>query len=222
MTRVLVAIPWRYQRHRDYAHDITARHYIDLLPDADVVDVDTSHTSFCLAGCRNTGVNLAQIGKYDVAILADADTLPEREPLHSAIEGALTSGLVHLPYTEYRSLREDGTRQYLNGWNLEHCNHRVVDNACSGVYVTTPATWWAHGGQDEKFRSWSPEDSAWFIAHKTLLGAEPVRHPGRVYALHHDSPMKDGDDFSEGYARIYRYMQADGDKEAIRALISEE
>jgi hypothetical protein len=55
-----------------------------------------------------------------------------------------------------------------------------------------------------------------------MLGAEPVRHPGRVYALHHDSPVKDGEDFDDGYARIYWYMQADGDKEAIRALISEE
>lgn len=220
--RVLVAIPWRPQPHREYAHDLTVKRYRDLLPDADVVDVDTSHESFCLAGCRNLGVNLAQIGGYDVVVLADADTLPEREPLRGAIDGALTSGLVHLPYTQYRSLRADGTRQYLSGWALENCNHLVVPNACSGVYVTTPATWWSHGGQDEKFRSWSPEDVAWFIAHKTLLGVEPVRHIGRVYALHHDSPMKEGDDFDGGYARIYRYMQADGDKDAIRALISED
>jgi hypothetical protein len=220
--RVLVAIPWRPQPHREYAHDLTVKRYRELLPDAEIVDVDTSHESFCLAGCRNLGVNLAQIGGHDVVVLADADTLPEKEPLHGAIDAALTSGLVHLPYTQYRSLRADGTRQYLSGWELQNCNHLVVPNACSGVYVTTPATWWSHGGQDEKFRSWSPEDVAWFISHKTLLGAEPIRHIGRVYALHHDSPVKEGDDFDEGYARIYRYMQADGDEDAIRALISED
>lgn len=221
MTRVLVAVPWRPQPDRVYAHDLTVQRYRELLPDADIVDVDTDHDPFCLAACRNRGVHLAELGGYDVAVLADADTLPERTPLLAAIEGAQTSGLVHLPYTEYRSLRATGTGQYRTGKPLEDCDHLVVPDACSGVYVITPATWWSHGGQDEQFRGWAPEDAAWMVAHKTLLGAEPVRHEGRVYALHHDSPVKEGADFEAGYARIFRYHQADGNPAAVRALLAE-
>lgn len=218
MTRVLVAVPWRPQPHRVYAHDLTVQRYRELLPDASLRDVDTDHDPFCLAACRNTAVRHAEFNGYDVVVLADADTLPEREPLLAAIEAARTSGLVHLPYTEYRSLRVDGTEQYRAGVPLDRCNHLVVPGACSGVYVTTPATWWAHGGQDELFRGWGFEDAAWWSAHKTLLGAEPVRHDGRVYALHHESQVKTGAQYEANAARCYRYQQAEGDAAAIRDL----
>lgn len=221
MTRVLVGIPWRSQPHRVYAHALTMARYLELLPDARIVDVDTDHEPFCLAACRNQAVRMAEAGGYDVVVLADADTLPEREPLHAAIEAAAGDNRVHLPYTEYRSLRQDGTRQYLTGTPLERCNHLVVDGACSGVYVTTPETWWSHGGQDERFLGWGGEDAAWYTAHKALLGAEPVRHTGNVFALHHESQVKEGDQYTANFALVYRYLQAEQDPAAMKALITE-
>lgn len=221
MTQVLVGIPWRPQPHRVYAHDLTVQRYRNLIPDADIVDVDTDHDPFCLAACRNKAVRIAEEQGADVVVLADADTLPEQGPLLAAIEQARYSRFVHLPYNEYRSLRVDGTKHYQHGVPLEDCSHLVVEGACSGVYVTTPATWWSHGGQDERFRGWSPEDAAWMCAHKTLLGAEPVRHEGRVYALHHNSPPKTGPAYEDGFALVYRYHQAQGDHDAMRALLEE-
>lgn len=221
--RVLVGIPWREQPHRVYAHDLTAARYRELLPDADVVDVDTDHTPFCLAACRNRAVQLAEAGGYDVVVLADADTLPERGPLLAAIEQARYSRFVHLPYNEYRSLRRDGTNQFLAGRALEDCNHLVVPFATSGVYVTTPAAWWASGGQDEHMLGWGMEDVAWLVAHRTLLGAEPARHEGRVYALHHESAVKVGDQYDRNVARYHRYLAAAdaGDVDAILVLTAE-
>jgi predicted glycosyltransferase involved in capsule biosynthesis len=195
--------------------------YLELLPDATIVDVDTDHEPFCLAACRNQAVRIAEAGGYDVVVLADADTLPEREPLLAAIEAAAGDTRVHLPYNQYRSLREDGTRQYLTGTPLERCNHLVVDGACSGVYVTTPATWWAHGGQDERFLGWGGEDAAWYAAHKAILGAEPIRHTGRVFALHHHSQVKEGGQYTANFALVYRYLQAEQNPEAMRTLIAE-
>ncbi|MFF5261350.1 hypothetical protein ACFY4C_20600 [Actinomadura viridis] len=219
--RVLVGIPWRPQPHRVYAHDLTVDTYRALLPDAHIVDVDTDHEPFCLAACRNKAVRMAEAGGYDVAVLADADTLPEPAPLHQAVQYATTSRYVHLPYTQYRSLRRDGTNQLLAGAPLEDCNHLVVDGACSGIYVVNPATWWAHGGQDEHFQGWGFEDAAWLAAHKTLLGAAPARHEGRVYALHHESAVKTGDRYEANAARCYRYLQAEGNVDAMRALVTE-
>lgn len=220
MTRVLVGIPWRSQPHRVYAHDLTVQRYRDLLPDADLIDVDTDHEPFSLAACRNRAVRLAEEAGADVAVLADADTLPEPEPLRAAIEAAATDARVHLPYTEYRSLRADGTRQYRDGTPLDRCNHLVVAPACSGVYVTAPATWWAHGGQDERFRGWGMEDVAWLVTHRALLG-EPVRHSGRVYALHHESQTKHGPQYDANVALYRRYLSAANDPDAIRGLLGE-
>jgi hypothetical protein len=221
--RVLVAIPWRPQPHRVYAHQIVTAHYRRLLPDADLIDVDTPHDPFCLAACRNRAIELAEQGGYDVVILADADTLPERAPLLAAIEGAATSGLVHLPYTEYRSLRADGTDQFRAGTRLEDCNHLTIPYATSGVYVTTPATWWACGGQDERMLGWGMEDVAWLVAHRALLGVEPVRHDGCVYALHHESAVKHGEQYERNVELYQRYVQAgdSGDPAAVRAIVAE-
>lgn len=219
--RILVGIPWRSQPHRLYAHDLTVDTYRGFLPDATIVDVDTDHAVFCLAACRNEIIRCAEAGGYGVAVIGDADTLVEPGPLHAAIEAAAGDTRVHLPYTEYRSLREDGTKQFLTGTPLERCNHLVVDGACSGVYVTTPETWWAHGGQDERFLGWGGEDAAWLAAHKALLGAEPARHAGRVFALHHQSQVKEGDQYTANFALVYRYLQAEQDPDVMRALITE-
>jgi hypothetical protein len=219
--RVLVAIPWRPQPDRVYAHHLTRERYAELLPGVDIVDVDTEHDPFCLAGCRNKGVRLAEDMAADVVVLGDADTLPEREPLLAAIEGAARDGLVHLPYTQYWSLRGDGTAQYRRGVPLERCNHFEVPGACSGVYVASPATWWAHGGQDERFLGWGAEDAAFWSAHVALLGSEPVRHEGRVYSLTHESATKEGPQYTANFALCYRYHQAQSDPEAMRALIGE-
>jgi hypothetical protein len=165
---------------------------------------------------------MAEDGGYDVVVLGDADTLPEQEPLVDAIEAAAVDYRVHLPYRVYRSLRQDGTAQLAAGRPLEDCNFMLVDGACSGIYVTTPATWWSHGGQDELFRAWGFEDAAWWAAHVTLTGDEPVRHAGAVYALHHESQAKEGDQYTANAARCYRYHQAQGDPAAMWALIAEQ
>lgn len=223
MTRVLVAIPWRPQPHRETGHTHTVNRYRALLPEADLVDVDTDDETFCLAGCRNKAVALAETGGYDVVVIGDADTLPEPGPLHEAINAAAhDTHRVHLPYTQYRSLRADGTRQYLTGRRLADCNHLVVPFATSGVYVTTPAAWWHVGGQDERFKGWAPEDMAWLTAHRLLAG-EPARHEGVVYALHHDSPPKTGPTY-EAAVRLYQRYQRiaeTGDLDALHALLTE-
>lgn len=223
MTRVLVGIPWRPQPHRVYAYGLTVQRYRDLLPGAGIVDVDTDHEPFCLAACRNKVVRMAEAGGYDVVVLADADTLPERGPLLAAVEQARYSRFVHLPYTEYWSLGRDGTDQALDGVPLNRCAHVTIPFATSGVYVTTPAAWWASGGQDEHMLGWGMEDVAWLVAHRTLLGAEPARHEGRVYALHHESAVKVGDQYDRNVARYHRYLAAAdaGDVDAILVLTAE-
>lgn len=219
MTRVLVGIPWRPQTSRQQAHGLTVARYRELLPDADLIEVDTRHKQFCLAACRNEIVRRAENGGYDVAVIGDADTLPEPQPLREAIHAA-GDGYVHLPYTEYRSLEDRGTSQHAAGTPLERCAHTVYKPACSGVYVTTPAAWRACGGQDERLRGWGFEDVCWLVAHKALLGAPPVRHAGRVYALGHELAAKAGKQYDANKARHDKYLAAaDQEPRAVRGLV---
>ena len=131
-----------------------------------------------LAACRNLGVGGAELD--DVVVVNDADTLPSRRPCARRSLPPRTSGRVHLPYTEYRWLGAEGTAQLRAGARPPRTARSTSCAApAPGVYVTTPRTWAAHGGQDERFRGWGFEDAAWYLAHETLLGraAGPPRRP---------------------------------------------
>lgn len=190
--KTAVVIPWRAKPDRRYAFDIVKSWYKNNLPDAQIILADDGKRHFCLSGCRNIGVKMAEESGADVVIINDADTVPEIEPLKEAINASCNDQYVHLPYTEYRSLRSQGTREFRSGKELSNCDAFIVEGAVSGVYVTSPKTWWSHYGQDERFRGWGFEDAAWYTAHTVILGKEPVRHDGAVYSMHHKSETKKG------------------------------
>lgn len=215
-----VVVPWRAAASRVPAFDVLQQWYAEHLPDFELRTIDTGDVPFNLANCRNVGINAFEADQ--VVVVNDADTLPEVEPLRAAVADAATSGLVHLPYTEYRWLGASGTADLMAGIPASDCNvEQVVSGACSGVYVTTPRTWAAHGGQDPRFRGWGFEDAAWYLAHETLLGAPPVRHPGRVYALHHVGEVRAGLHYDANARLAERYTAAAGDSNAMARLVAE-
>jgi hypothetical protein len=213
-----VLIPWRPQPSRLSAFDAVAAWYHENFVDVTIRTVDSDDELFNLAQCRNLAID-SVTDDDEVVVINDADTIPERTPLLAAIEAASRSGLVHLPYTEYRWLGPVGTEQLQSGTALEECAFDLVISACSGVYVTTPRTWRNHGGQDERFRGWGFEDAAWYVAHETLLGAEPQRAPGRVYALHHDAQGREGPQYDANAALMGDYREAASDPDAMRDLV---
>lgn len=220
MGPVTVIVPWRSAPSREPAFAQLQQWYTVHLPEFVLRTIDTDDVAFSLAACRNLGIGAAGID--EVVVVNDADTLPEPGPLRAAVVAAATSGLVHLPYTEYRWLGASGTADLTAGIAPEDCTvEQLVEGACSGVYVTTPRTWEAHGGQDERFRGWGFEDAAWREAHETLLGAGPVRHDGRVYALHHVGEVRAGANYDANAALRDRYAAASGDRAAMARLVAE-
>ena len=215
---VTVIIPWRPQPSRLAAFEATSAWYEANLPGVEIRTVDSGEVPFNLARCRNVGM-AAVTDPDEVVIIGDADTIPSIEPLLEAVVAARASGLVHLPYTRYQWLGAVGTAAYFGGAPLESVEATLVVGACSGVYVTTPRTWASHGGQDERFRGWGFEDSAWFAAHTTLLGSQPQRHDGDVYALHHETQLREGEQYDANAALRERYRDAEPSPEAMRALV---
>ncbi|MES2093815.1 MAG: hypothetical protein V4531_08405 [Actinomycetota bacterium] len=213
-----VLIPWRPQPSRLAAIDAVAGWYLQNLGDVDIRTIDSDEEVFNLARCRNLGVDSIE-DAGEVVVINDADTVPELEPLLEAIAGAATSGLVHLPYTRYHWLGAPGTAQFTAGAALAKCDFELVEGACSGVYVTTPRSWWSHGGQDERFRGWGFEDAAWYVAHETLLDEVPRRHAGTVYALHHAQQAREGDQYDANAALMKLYHEARSSRDAMRQLV---
>ena len=220
MPQLSVIVPWRASPSRQSAFAAVCRWYAEQLPDAELLPVDSTDDVFNLSQARNTGLAAVR-DPHGVVVINDADTLPERDALLAAIAAAADSNLVHLPYTEYRWLGAAGSAQFAAGMPLRECDFELVRGACSGVYVTTPATWWLHGGQDERFRGWGFEDAAWYVAHETLLGEPPTRHPGRVYALHHAPERRDGPQYDANAALMDRYRSAANDATAMRQVVGD-
>lgn len=215
---ISVLVPWRPQQSRVPAFDAVVAWYRRELPDAVVRTVDTDDAVFNLARCRNTGVRSIPDPR-EVVVINDADTLPEGGPLRAAIAAAAASDRVQLPYTDYHWLGVDGSEQYRSGRPLPECDFELVRGACSGIYVTTPDTWFSHGGQDERFRGWGFEDAAWYLAHETLLGGPPQRHDGRVFALHHRPEARSGANYDANAALMARYAAAAADRVAMREVV---
>jgi len=213
-----VLVPWRPQPSRIEAFDALKAWYARHLPDAVIRTFDSSDELFNLSACRN--IAIASIDdQNEVVVINDADTVPELGPLREAIADAATSNLVHLPYDRYHWLGREGTAQFLAGTEPADCAYELVIGARSGVYVTTPATWWSHGGQDERFRGWGFEDAAWYVAHETLLGETPRRHSGAVYALHHETQLREGPQYDLNAGLMDRYTASSASRDEMAQLV---
>lgn len=213
-----VVIPWRPQPSRVAAFDAVVAWYRSNFDEVEIRTIDSTDEVFNLSQCRNLGIE-SITDPNEVVIINDADTIPEIGPLQEAISAAATDGLVHLPYDTYNWLGSAGTQQFFDGTPLPDCDHELVKGACSGVYVTTPATWRSHGGQDETFRGWGFEDAAWYLAHETLLGDPPQRHAGFVFALHHVPQLREGPGYDANAAHMQNYRDASASREAMVKLV---
>ena len=213
-----VIVPWRPQPSRVEAFEALQRWYSANVPGSVIHTVDSDDELFNLSAARNIGMR--SVAKpNEVVVINNADTVPELGPLLQAIEDAATSHRVHLPYDRYHWLGRAGTAQFLAGTAPADCDYELVIGARSGVYVTTPETWWSHGGQDERFRGWGFEDAAWYVAHETLLGEAPRRHAGAVYALHHETQLREGPQYDLNAALMDRYTVASASAEAMGQLV---
>jgi len=214
-----VLVPWRPQPSRIEAFEALKAWYARHVPDAVIRTFDSDDEIFNLSACRN--IAIASIDdENEVVVINDADTVPELAPLRQAIADAATSNLVHLPYDRYHWLGREGTAQFLAGAEPADCAYELVIGARSGVYVTTPKTWWSHGGQDERFRGWGFEDAAWYLAHETILGEPPRREDGLVFALHHVAQAREGEQYDANAALMERYRSVAGDPSGMLALVT--
>jgi hypothetical protein len=170
-----------------------------------------------LGAVRNQAVRFVERVGADLVVISDADAIvATRASLDAALAQAPYGGL-HLPYDQQRYLTADETAALFAGQEPPAAG----SFGNGAIYVTSPASWWEAGGQDERFSGWGGEDDQIVACAATLTSL--VRHPGVVWSLHHaDERRPVGTVEHRPNARLAdRYGKAWGHPAQIRRLIAE-
>ena len=199
-TKIGIVIPWREQPSRLPAFEALTKWYTENLPDAQIFLADRPGPVWSMSGSRNDGIAAAEAAGCEVIVLSDADTFPQLGPLVETIEAAKLDNKIHLPYTEYRMLKDKGTEDFFNGVPLTDCYAKTYSTACSGINVFTPQGWKSIGGGDEKFKGWGYEDTAMQYVHKLVHGTPYVSHRGIAFSLSHKIQSREDENYHNNKA----------------------
>jgi hypothetical protein len=209
-----VMVPWRSTPSRVPLKQAVDKWWQDNFG-ITTIACDSNLQPFNLSAARNECVKQSPT---EVMVVTDADCLVDVPALLSALKQANETGLAQLPYVGTRLVDEKGTQEYIKGRPIELCDAIEMSGSVGGIMVTTKTTWALHGGQDERFIGWGYEDEAWHLCHQTLLG-QVQRHEGSLYFLRHKFAPRIEEEQQIGLDLIKRYLQASGDKEAMKAIV---
>ena len=173
--KIHVGVPWRggdAHRERSFRYVCDHLHSCGLT----ALPADSGHEPFSRAGSRNTAVRHA--ADADVVFLHDADMiLPDYQ---AAAELALDTDEMVVAFRHYRPLDHTTTDAVLDGADPFTATPIDIftDFSVGGVIALTPAAYWRIGGQDERYRDWGYEDSAFAMAAERAGTIHRIDQPG--------------------------------------------
>jgi hypothetical protein len=169
---------------------------------------------------RSAARNQAAEGDWDVALFGDADTVGQPENIVPTIRAAAEGKLAY-PFTRFEGLNPQQTRLLFAGKRFGR-GKSVRYPSPGGILAVSRTLFETVGGYDEAFQGWGYEDLAFACAARTLGGQH--REEGSIFHLWHpNAPEKKAAIATKtpNRARKDRYKQADGNPEAMRALLEE-
>jgi hypothetical protein len=187
---------------------------------SNVVEGEHLDGPFNRAAALNRAADAA--GDWDVAIIADSDSLVTPETLLHAV-GLALNGHAVIAHSQWVNVETDETESFLDTGKLEIREDRAVWMMTVSSMLAIPRSVWdAVNGFDEHFAGWGEEDRAFMRAVETLTGPAE-RLEGAVYHLAHDRPTEDtnrGDspEFMANWQRSQTYR--DRTPEDIRAIVA--
>lgn len=180
---------------------------------------------------RSMAINRAAVladqdGRWDVALIIDADTISNPESVQRAIKHAHETGAMSVAHNRRYMMNKIGTERILNGardnWEQKRfLDTTYYDSVSCAVAVSRP-TWDLVGGFDEKFVGWWREDSAFKCACETMTDLPIHVEKADVFHLFHPlSPETDRNSptSQRNHARYLRYEAAYWQPERMRALL---
>lgn len=142
---------------------------------------------------RSAAINSAATGRWDVAVIVDADITITDDQVDAAIAHSAKTGRVTLPYRRRMLVSDRATQRILGGYRGSWESFATPDRNtehCSSCVVVPRILWDQVGGFDERFIGWGAEDEAFIAACEHDAGVD--RLDGDVWHLHHPpAPWKD-------------------------------
>lgn len=164
-------------------------------------------------------------GDWDVALVADSDTIPEPGAIERAVQWVSSTGGAARPHLDRYLLTRDGTLRIAQR-GPEAVRPEDVDHSWpgGGLLVLTRDAWEAVGGYDESYVGWGYEDSQ--MTMNLLRVSRWDRLPGRAWHLWHRpgrarpaSVRRYGEMLDQHSAEIERWLSNQRGYELGRAAI---
>lgn len=205
------------------------RYWAEQLPDLLLVE---GHDPTDGPFNRSAALNAAAEGEWDVAVILDADTILDADPIRRGVEVAAETELLVLPFSDRCLVSRQGTRKILEGyrgpWGRFVTARQTPSDSyvyISGCQMVPRVLWDEIGGFDERFESYGGEDDAFHAASVALTGhdAREDRLEGTAWHLWHRlSPeARNRPARKLVMALAERYASCAEDKAAMRALLAE-
>jgi hypothetical protein len=171
---------------------------------------------------RAAAINAAAAqGAWDVAIIADADTIQESVPVGEALEMVAANGGAVVPWQTRWKLSRAATERVAHE-GTEFVTVRDLDpldgfahpsklstyppERTGSTIVVHRAAWDAVGGFDENYTGWGYEDRAFRVGVQYLAEGGLSSIPGTIWHLYHDHPPRDERTHANG-TRFNRYRR---------------
>ncbi len=225
MTDVVILVPRRAGiPDRDRLWTFARAKWAELFPDWPIVEGHHDEGPFNRSAAVNAAAELA--GEWNVAIVIDADVVPDPHAVRAAVAVART-GRPAIAFDHRKHLTAKGTTKivdegFVGSW--EPYVKTDLPDSVSGAYVVSRELWTAVGGFDELFVGWGWEDVAFRIATETIAGAPPARIVGTLWHLWHVRSAENDNarpTFVANRARGDRYKAARFRRDRIEELLVE-
>jgi N-terminal domain of galactosyltransferase len=223
--RTVILVPWRGGdpiRERNW--EITRRHLVEDFR----IPIYTGDRDGPWSRAAAVNAAARDAGDWDVAMIADADTIQEITPAKQAWLHVRHHGGAVVPWSRRWLLNENATLRIGEGGNEPFLYPRKwakPDGGAGSTLVIARQAWDVVHGMDERFVGWGLEDRAFTTALSTFSTVTKTK--GTVWHLHHvPDPVSVEHRFTHGGTpemrkHFDRYREARGDREAMRALIEE-
>jgi len=218
--RTVVLVPRRADGgHRDRAWAYVEEWWRSLGYEVHVGE-DPGPGRFNAAAARNRAAQAA--GTWDVAIFADADTVPaDAEVIRSGVERAHKTQRFVRPYQDYTQLSEEETAAVLAGGPLQGGKTLPSNVPEGGLAIVPRSLYEAVGGYDERFVGWGWEDTAFAHACRVIRGLTQTK--GQVFHLWHpiSSDRNTSDPQFLANRRLGQQYVRTRNRQKMRLLLSE-
>lgn len=179
--RIVILVPWRGgDARREWCWDITRPALEDFGWPIYTGDGDGPWAR--AAACNAAA---AAAGDWDLALIADCDTIPEPASIMRALDWVRSTGGGCRPHDERWMLTKEGSLVFAQDGGPERLERHHVGKLFpgGGLLVLTRDAWDAVGGYDEAFIGWGYEDSAMTLA--LMRERRWDRIPGDAWHLWH-------------------------------------